>query len=260
MVGLRFVNRSAMLAARQRKAGLVADDSRQPPRDVLLALNRSVTAARLMAGAAHEVNNALQVISGTVEILQGRTDLPEAVTRALARVRGQSTRAGAALADVLVFTKGGVDESSRVDLRETVDYCVRVRRFAISRAGLSVRWDVDAAPPCFVTGTRTLLQQAVLNLIVNAEQALAFTRGTIAVELTVTDPWIELRVSDDGTGVLLDPKERVFDAFVSTREPGQGTGLGLWAARSIAEAHNGTLKIDEGTSGGSFVLRLPKVE
>jgi two-component system NtrC family sensor kinase len=246
-----------MLAGHQRNP-VADDDSRQPPREALLALNRSVTAARLMAGAVHEVNNALQVISGTVEILQGRTDLPEPVTRALARLRAQSTRAGAALADVLVFTKGGVDESTRVDMREAVDYCVRVRRFAIGRAGLSVRWDLDAAPHGFVAGTRALLQQAILNLIVNAEQALAFTRGTIGVELSEGDRWIEVRISDDGGGVLLEPKERAFEAFVTTREPAQGAGLGLWAARAIAEAHHGTLEIDEGTSGGSFILQLPK--
>lgn len=235
----------------------VAEDTR-PPREALLALNRSVTAARLMAGAAHEVNNALQVISGTVELLQGRTDLPEAVTRALARLRTQSTRAGAALADVLVFTKGNVEDSTRVDIRESVDYCVRVRRFAINRAGLSVRWELESSPQVFVTGTRALLQQAILNLIVNAEQALALTRGTITVELMDRGDSVDVRVSDDGGGVLVEPKERAFEAFVSTREPTQGAGLGLWAARDIADAHGGTLTMDEGTSGGSFVLRLPR--
>src|SRR4030095_2494356 len=128
MAEVKFPSRSVMLAEPS-----VADDAR-PPRETLLALNISVTAARRMAGAAHEVNNALQVISGTVEILQGRTDLPEPVTRALTRLRTQSTRAGTALADVLVFTKGNVEDSTRVDMRDTVDYCVLVRRFAINRA------------------------------------------------------------------------------------------------------------------------------
>ena len=235
----------------------VADDTR-PPREALLALNRSATAARLMAGAAHEVNNALQVISGTVEILQGRTDLPEAITRALARLRTQSTRAGTALADVLVFTKGNVEDSTRVDIRDTVDYCIRVRRFAINRAGLTVRWDLETAPQVFVTGSRALLQQAILNLIVNAEQALALTRGTITVELMDRGDSVHVRVSDEGGGVLVEPKERAFEAFVTTREPAQGAGLGLWAAREIADAHGGTVTLDEGSAGGSFVLRLPK--
>ena len=247
-----------MLAELQRKASLVSDDPRLPPRDVLLALNRSVTAARLMAGAIHEVNNALQVISGTVEILQGRTDLPEPVTRALDRLRKQGTRAGAALADVLAFTKGAVDETTRVDMREVVDYCVGVRRFAIQRGGLSVRWEPDPAASLVVMGTRGLIQQAVLNLIINAEQGLAVTRGNIAVELTTAGGWIDVRVSDDGGGVLVEPREHAFDAFVSTRDPWQGAGLGLWSARAIAEMHGGTVTIEEGKSGGAFLMRLPK--
>ena len=247
-----------MLAGLQRKVSLVSDDPQLPSRDAMLALNRSATAARLMAGAIHEVNNALQVISGTVELLQGRTDLPEPVARALDRLRKQGTKAGAALADVLVFTKAAVDETTRVDMREMIDYCVGVRRFAIQRAGLTVRWEPDPSAPLAVVGTRGLLQQAVLNLIINAEQALAFTRGTIAVELTASGEWIEVRVSDDGGGVLVEPRERAFEPFVSTRDPWQGAGLGLWSVRAIAEMHHGTVTIEPEQSGGAFVMRLPK--
>ena len=247
-----------MLAGLQRKASLVSDDPRLPPRDALLALNRSVTAARLMAGAIHEVNNALQVISGTVEILQGRTDLPEPVSRALDRLRKQGTRAGAALADVLVFTKRAVNETARVDMREVVDYSARVRRFASQRGGLSIRWEPDPAASLAVMGTRGLLQQAVLNLIINAEQALSFTRGNITVELTAAGNWIDVRVSDDGGGVLVEPRERAFEPFVSTRDPWQGAGLGLWSARAIAEMHHGALTVEAGKSGGAFLMRLPR--
>lgn len=241
-------------------AGDAPDEPRLPPRDVLLALNRAATAARLLSGAVHEVNNALQVISGTVEILQGRTDLGDPITRALERVRTQSSRAAGALADVLVFTKGAVDESTRVDLRETITYCLGVRRFAIHRAGLTVRFEPDAEATYFVQGTRGLIQQAVLNLIVNAEQALALSRGTIDVELKNSDSWVEVRVSDEGAGVLLQPRERAFEPFVSTRDPWQGAGLGLWAARAIVESHQGTLTIEDRPAGALFVMRLPRVE
>jgi signal transduction histidine kinase len=206
------------------------------------------------------VNNALQVISGTVEILQGRNDLGDPITRALDRVRTQSARAAGALADVLVFTKGSVDESTRVDLRETITYCLGVRRFAIHRAGLAVRFEPNAEATYFVHATKGLIQQAVLNLIVNAEQALAASRGTIDVELKNSDPWVEVRVSDEGAGVLLQPRERAFEPFVSTRDPWQGAGLGLWAARAIVESHQGTLTIEDRPAGALFVMRLPRVE
>ena len=231
--------------------------SPEPPKDALLALNRSATAARLLSGAVHEVNNALQVISGTVEILQGRTDLGDPVTRALERVRAQSARAATALADVLVFTKGSVDETTPVDLRETITYCIGVRRFAIHRAGLSVRFEPDPAETYVTLGTRSLLQQAILNLIVNSEQALAGTRGTIDIELRKQASQVEVRVSDEGSGVMVEPRERAFEAFVSTKDPWQGAGLGLWAARAIADAHKGALTIEEKPAGASFVMRLP---
>jgi signal transduction histidine kinase len=238
----------------------VADDEKLPSREVLIALNRSATTAKLLAGAVHEVNNALQVISGTVEILQGRTDLGDPVTRALERVRNQSARAAGALSDVTVFTKGAVNESVKVDLRETVAYCLGVRRFAINRAGLSTRFEPDPSGNYEVMGTRSLIQQAILNLIMNAEQALTETRGTIEVEIRADGPWVDVRVVDEGPGVGVEPRERVFDPFVSTRDPWQGAGLGLWAARAIVEAHGGTLITEDRPSGAVFVLRLPKAE
>ncbi len=231
----------------------------EPSRETLLALNRSATAARLLSGAVHEVNNALQVISGTVEILQGRADLGDPVARALERVRNQSTRAANALADVLVFTKGAVDESTPVDLRETVTYCLGVRKFAINRAGLTARFEPPPNSSFMVLGTRSLIQQAILNLLVNAEQALADRRGgTIDVSLREVDGWIEVRVTDEGEGVALDVPEQAFLPFVSTRNPWQGAGLGLWAARAIAEAHQGTLTSESSGAGAVFCLRLPK--
>ena len=238
-------------------AGHAPDESRLPSRDVLIALNRSATAARLLSGAVHEVNNALQVISGTVEILQCRTDLGDPVTRALERVRAQTARAAGALADVLVFTKGSVDETVPVDLRETITYCLAVRRFAIHRAGLSARFEPKPDESYVVLGTRSLIQQAVLNLIVNAEQALAGARATIDIDVRKNGGEVEVRVSDEGSGVLLEPRERAFEPFVSTRDAWQGAGLGLWAARAIVEAHKGTLTIEEKPAGASFVMRLP---
>jgi signal transduction histidine kinase len=58
----------------------------------------------------------------------------------------------------------------------------------------------------------------------------------------------------------VEPRERAFEPFVTTRDPWQGSGLGLWSARAIAEAHHGTLTMETGKSAGAFVMRLPKVE
>jgi signal transduction histidine kinase len=230
----------------------------EPSPDVLLALNRSATVARLLSSAVHEVNNALQVISGTVEILEGRPDIDAALARSLERLRTQSARAAGALADVLVFSKAPLDESAAVNLRDTTAHSVGLRMFAVRRAGLTLRLEASESTPFIVRGSRGQLQQAILNLLVNAEQALAGSKGTIVVELTADGDWLVVRVTDDGRGITPEAEDAVFAPFVSTKAPADGAGLGLWAARRIAEAHGGTLTFEARSPGASFVMRLPR--
>lgn len=235
----------------------VGDEPELPGSDALLALNRSATTARLLSGLIHEINNALQVISGTLELLEQKPEMPASVGPALDRLRSQSARAAAVLAEVRLFTRASVHEKATLNLREVAEQAVNLRRFSVRRAGLTIL--VDAAPGEYhVTGSRGQLQQAVLNLIANAEEALAGTRGSIVVQLQTADSVVVLRVSDDGPGVTLEPPERAFGLFTTTRDPWDGAGLGLWAARQIAAMHGGTLTYEEQPRGASFVLRLPR--
>ena len=223
-----------------------------------MALNRCATAARLLSSTVHDVNNALQVISGTVELLESRPGLDETLARALDRVRMQSARAASALADVLVYTKAPLEESAPVNLRETAAHAVSLRTFAARRIGVTIRLVADQATAFVVRGSRAQIEHALLNLLLNAEQSVGAARGTIVVELTADAEWITVRVIDDGKGIAVAPHERVFDRFMSTRPHEDAAGLGLWAARRIAEAHGGTLALEEGTAGAAFVFKFPR--
>jgi two-component system NtrC family sensor kinase len=235
----------------------VADDPQSPESDALLGLNRSAITARLLSGLIHEINNSLQVISGTLELLEQKRDMPASAAPALERLRNQSARAGAVIAEMRLFTKTPVGEMGRVNLREVAEHCVDLRMFGIRRAGLAIH--IDAAPNDYhVTGSRGQLQQAVLNLIMNAEEALAGTRGSIVVQLEAAASSVVLRVSDDGPGLTLQPPDRAFSMFTTTRNAWEGAGLGLWAARQIATAHGGSLTYEEQPRGACFVLQLPR--
>jgi signal transduction histidine kinase len=235
----------------------VADDPRIPESDVLLGLNRSAITARLMSGLIHEINNSLQVISGTLELLEQKPDMPASAGPALERLRNQSLRASAVIADMRLFTRAPVSDIGSVHLRDVANHCVNLRAFAIRRAGLTIR--IDAAPGDYhVMGNRGQLEQAVLNLIVNAEEALAGTGGSIVVQLEADDAAVVLRVSDNGPGLTLQPSDRAFGVFTSTRPAWEGAGLGLWAGRQIAIEHGGTLTYEQQPRGASFVLRLPR--
>ena len=223
-----------------------------------LTLNRLATVARQVAGAAHEVNNALQVIGGSAELLQNRTDLPEAVQKTLTRIRDQAARAASAMTGVVALSRAQPDGTSRVDLCDVASRAVELRQYSIGRADLAVQLHVPPTPQ-LVRGHRLHLLQLALNLIQNAEQALAPRRaGVIRVEVAEDGDRVLMRVSDDGPGIPADEAERIFEPFITSRPRPESTGLGLPVARQIAAAHRGSLELEPTALGASFCLRIPK--
>jgi signal transduction histidine kinase len=237
----------------------VTDVPNAPSRDALVALNRASTAARLLSGVVHDVNNVLQVISGTVELMASRADLPPTMASSLDRLTRQTTRAAKILADVQQFTRGSLTDVGRVNLREVAEHSLTLRAFSIKRANLTSRLDASETQQFYVQGNRAQIQQALLNLIMNAEQALSGRGGEVLVELVTDGSWVSARVIDTGAGLTVDPPERAFDAFVSTRSPWDGAGLGLWAARAIAAEHGGTVTLDTSPDGTVATMKLPKL-
>lgn len=224
-----------------------------------LTLNRLATIARLVAGAAHEVNNALQVIGGSAELLQNRTDLPEPVQKTLSRIRDQATRAASAMTGVVALSRAQPERAMQLlDLCGVATRAVELRRYAIGRADLTVQLDVPSMPQ-LVSGHQLHLLQAALNMIQNAEQALAPRRsGCIRVAVVEDGDSVVLRVSDDGPGVAPADAERIFHPFVTSMPRPESTGLGLPVAREIAAAHRGSLELETVPKGASFRLRVPK--
>ncbi len=232
-----------------------------PSDETLIALNRLSTVARLLSGAIHDVNNALMVISGTVDILESRPDVPASMRESLAPLRAPSARAAGTLGQVTLFTRAGHGDQQPINLRELAQESLALRDFAIRRARLTATLETAGEGPFIVTGSRGDLQQVLLNLIMNAEDALAGRTGSILLRLSI-EPGPErsevvLRVIDEGTGVSLVPREAVFDPFVTTNDDWESAGLGLWAARMLVERHGGTLTMEETLAGAVFAMRLP---
>jgi len=220
-----------------------------PGREDLVTLNRSATVTRLVAGVFHELNNSLQVIGGLAELLQDTPGIPPSVADGLRRIHEQNAKAGVAIAEVMAFSRQKTDERDRVNMRDLTTRAVRLRTFAIGRARLTIVYQPPKSGVVDVQGFANLLMQVVLNLIVNAEQALAGQqRGTIRVVV---------RVSDNGPGVDPAVVDRLFEPFVTTRSRDESSGLGLAVARQIAEQHGGTLTRESVDTGACFAMRLP---
>jgi len=239
---------------------MAKDGPSLPDRDDLVTLNRSATVARLVAGVFHELNNSLQVIGGLAELLRESPGIPPAVADGLRRIHEQNAKAAAAIAEVMAFSRQKTDVDARVNMRDVTRRAVALRTFAAGRARLTIVYEPPREGAADVQGYANPLLQALVNLIVNAEQALAGQRGgTIRVELEGLDDWVVVRVSDNGPGIDPAVVDRLFEPFVTTRSRDESTGIGLAVAKQIAEQHGGTLTLEPTDAGASFALRLPSV-
>jgi signal transduction histidine kinase len=143
-------------------------------------------------------------------------------------------------------------------MRDLTTRAVGLRAFAIGRARLTTSFEPPKNGVVDVNGHASLLMQAVLNLIVNAEQSLAGQQGgTIRIEMELPEGWVEVRVVDNGRGIDEAIADRLFEPFMTTRSRDDSSGLGLCVARQIAEQHGGSLTLESADNGASFALRLP---
>ncbi len=224
-------------------------------REQLVRSERLSAIGELVSGVAHEMNNPLQSIIGTLDVLLNQPTEPE--TRAdLERTRREAARAGRIIRNLLTFARRSPDERLLVELNEIVQATLNVRAYELDIAGVTIQEDYAPNLP-LVLANREGIQQIVANLIVNAQQALAGRAGTLRVRTFLSGGHAALEVTDNGPGVAPHIASRIFEPFVSTRPEVSGTGLGLSLSFGIAHAHGGTLELVPTEVGACFRLVLP---
>jgi two-component system NtrC family sensor kinase len=212
----------------------------------------------LVAGVAHEINNPLQTIVGCVELMLDEPKDPE-TRRDLELVRKEAARAGQIVRNLLSFVRRSAPDRVSLDLNDIVRATVDLRQYHLAQHDIALPVEY-AGRPAPVLVNREEIQQVILNLILNAEQAIAGAGrpGSIAVRVGSRGRSQFVEVSDDGPGIRPELRGRIFEPFFSTKDVGQGTGLGLSISHGIASAHGGSLELSEGRTGGAcFVLTLP---
>lgn len=223
-----------------------------------MTLNKLSLSGMFVSGLAHELNNPMQVVNGTVELLLTRRDLPDDVMTKLQRVAAQVERASGTLQEVLAFVRDRTYTPVPVDLRRLIEQAMGLRRYPMARAGITAV--VEPTPPgaAMMVVRPTEVVQTLLNLLINAETALAGRQGgEITVRAEVDGPVARVRVSDNGPGIPAEARERIFDPFFSTHGVDCAGGLGLPAAAAIVRQTGGRLWAEDVPTGASFVVELP---
>ncbi|MGK6324798.1 PAS domain-containing protein [Sphingomonas sp. DT-51] len=226
--------------------------------------SRIAMLGELTASIAHEVSQPLAAIAtnanaGKRWLKRPETGLPE-VAGALDRISGEARRASEIISRVRSMANRQDTARDRVDIAGLLTESALLLRPQLRTLAVSLDIDTSAALP-EVMADRVQIQQVLVNLLLNAGQAMAQaearerrTRVTTAVEGDL----VRISVEDTGPGVPEDVRQRLFDPFFSTKPDGMGIGLSI--SKSIAEAHGGTLMLDPGcTSGARFLLTLPSL-
>ena len=217
---------------------------------------RLALSGRIMAEVAHEVGTPLHSVMGHLELLRedlGRDGMPDGVDRRLTIIGSQLRRVTEIISRLLDLTRRPPEQRAPVDLNRLVGETSELVRPVATAAGLSLNVSADAAlPPLVAHGDQ--LQQVVLNLLTNAMDATP-PGGRIDVATRAVDGVVQLEVRDTGCGIAEDARQRIFDPFFSTKEPGRGTGLGLFISAEIVRDHRGRIEL-EGAPGQGTTFRV----
>jgi two-component system, NtrC family, sensor kinase len=207
----------------------------------------------LAAGIAHEVGNPLAALSSLVQILTRRgPDLYTAQKLDLAA--RQLQRIERTIRELIDFSRPASTAVTRVHLCEVVDEALGIAKYYQRTKARTITTDVSGRLPS-VVGVRDYLTQVILNLVLNAVDATD-EQGRIEVVAGVEEGWLVLSVADNGRGISIADRCRLFQPFFTTKA--NGTGLGLFISRQILEDYAGTLYFrSEPGEGSTFFVRLP---
>jgi two-component system, cell cycle sensor histidine kinase and response regulator CckA len=237
------------------------DDETRDIYHQLLQAEKMAALGQTVSGVAHELNNPLATILTWAERLSQKNTLEPAVRRGLEIILSESERAARIVRNLLTFARKRQTTRAMIDVNQVVRETLSLRAYEQRVTNITV---IDALaaglPPVFADAHQ--VQQVLLNLIINAEQAMLGTngRGTLILRTwhDADNDAVVLEVNDDGPGVPEDVQPRIFDPFFTTKEVGKGTGLGLTVAYAIVQEHGGriTLKSEPGR-GASFYVAFP---
>jgi signal transduction histidine kinase len=255
---------------RAEKLARQREEEKHKLEEQVLRSQRMESLGALAGGVAHDLNNALVPVIMGSEMLRERGDDPAARRVVLDLIASSGQRCTALVKQILTFAKGSAGQAVSVPVRHLVDEMAGIARDTFPK---NIRVRASAPKDLWsVNGNATELHQVVLNLCVNARDAmtkggeLALSAENLVpngeIKLSHPDalevPYVVITVSDTGTGIPPELRERVFEPFFTTKPADQGTGLGLSTVASIVKRHQGFVELEsEAGKGTRFKVYLP---
>lgn len=212
----------------------------------------------VIGGIAHEIRNPLGVSSAAAQLMRGCVGSPELIAECIGKVIGGIDRASLVVESLLRFARPGpLRETTRVDVVEILNNALM---FASGEAAAGTRVDWKLPPrsrTAYAQGVQNLLELVVINLMLNAFQAMP-EGGRMSIALWCDTPEVVIEIGDTGPGVPPEHVSKIFDPFFTTGGDKRRSGLGLSVSHSIVRQHGGSLTVRTAAPKGTiFTMRLP---
>jgi signal transduction histidine kinase len=230
------------------------EELREAQKQVLQA-EKLATIGQMAAGIAHELNTPLTYIMGNLELLhaQGLSDRQKEM---LASVGRGADRIKGLAQSLLAFSRPGQEVPTPLNINEVIERSLELCHYQILKSGVQLEKQLAAGLPN-VSGVSNQLEMALINLVVNAIQAMG-KGGRLKITSAADDSGVQVAVADTGPGIPESIQPTIFEPFFTTKPEGQGTGLGLSTVLMIVERHNGRIAFTtKAGAGTTFRIHLP---
>ncbi|MDD2540469.1 MAG: ATP-binding protein [Desulfuromonadaceae bacterium] len=240
-------------AARQSNEAVITTDVLRQ-----LAYNEKMAElGKISAGVVHELNSPLSVIISASQMIMREEGVPEGVLEMISRISSEAQRLSQMTKGLLNFSSH--DETiGEADLNLTADFILNFLNFEAARRGVIVLKQLDYTLPT-IRLDANMLKQILLNIIMNALQAMEQSGGKLLVETaSAGSDSVCLIIADNGPGIPAGSLERIFDRYFTTKGPDEGTGLGLFVTKKLVESMGGDITAaSESGRGTTFTVSLP---
>ncbi len=233
----------------------------------LLHSQKMESIGTLAGGIAHDFNNLLTTMLGFSDLLKRDIPLENPLRERVDQIERSARRAADLTRNLLAFSRRAPTQMQVLDVKNFIQKTMSILRFSVP-SSIDIRLELEEDLPC-VEGDETQLEQVLMNLVINAKDALPDEKGVITIvarrgrDSQKTQPsapsdYVVLEVDDNGVGISQQDLGRIFEPFYTTKDVGRGTGLGLSMVYGIVKQHHGFIEVASAPSlGSTFSVYLP---
>ena len=213
---------------------------------------------QLSAGIAHEVKNPLTGILGIAQLAKRKMEADNPLFEKMEVIEKETKRCKTIIDDLMKFARTDNHVREAMDINHVVNDAVKIVNHQLTINRVKIKTDLEEGLSQ-VMGEANQIQQVVMNLLINAQQALNGAAGEVSIVTQSAGPEnIKIIISDNGPGIPEDVITRIFEPFYTTKPAGEGTGLGLSITYGIIKDHKGDIKVaNNADKGVSFFIKLP---